>query len=219
MGWPDRAGLWLGCEVTPQPQTQPTFPDCVPVLTDGHVLLRAHRESDLERIVEQCRDPESIAWTTIPVPYGLDDAREFLAELVRAWEQPGSTRVWAITAATDPDTFLGSIDVRPKGAGIASIGFGLHRDGRGRHLMSRALRLTTQWWFDAGGVRMHWEANRGNFASWRVAHACGFTFHGTVPQSLLQRGQALDAWTGSVAAGDDLNAPRSAMPRAGASPT
>lgn len=184
-----------------------TFPDIVPVLTDGHVLLRAHRERDLERIVEQCEDPESIAWTTIPVPYGPDHARDFLAQLARDWEQPDGTRLWAITAASDPDTFLGTIDVRPREAGIASIGFGLHPDGRGRGFMSGALRLATQWWFDTGGMRMHWEAHRGNFASWRVAHSCGFTFHGTVPQSLLQRGDALDAWTGSVGRDDDLARP------------
>lgn len=199
--------------MTMQPATQQrstehqAFPECVPVLTDGHVLLRAHRERDAERIVEQCEDPESITWTTVPVPYGLDDARQFIEHIAADWEKPDASRLWAITDATDPDTFLGSIDIRPRGAGVASLGFGLHPEGRGRGLMTAAVRLATQWWFDSGGVRMHWEANRGNFASWRVAHACGFTFHGTVPQSLLQRGEALDAWTGSIGRDGDLSRP------------
>ncbi len=187
--------------------SEATYPACVPELTDGHVLLRAQREGDLDRIVEQCRDPESVRWTTVPVPYGPEDARSFLELVARGWEQPGGPRVWAIAAADDPDTFMGSIDIRPKGAGIAEIGFGLHPEGRGRHLMSGALRLATRWWFDNGGVRMFWEANRGNFASWRVAHACGFTYHGTLPQSLPQRDEALDGWRGSVGRDDDLTAP------------
>ena len=190
----------------PTPE-RPVFPQCVPALTDGHVLLRAHRESDAERIAEQCQDPESIAWTTIPVPYGLDDAQQFLQLIAGTWQDPEGNRFWAITAASDPDTFLGTIDVRPMGGGVASLGFGLHPEGRGRGLMAAAVRLATQWWFDKGGVRMHWEANRGNFPSWRVAHACGFTFHGTVPQSLLQRGEVLDAWTGSIGRGEDLSRP------------
>lgn len=190
-----------------EPGAEPSFPACVPVLTDGHVLLRAHRESDAERIVEQSQDPESIAWTTIPAPYGPDDARQFLELIAGDWERPDGNRSWAITAASDPDTLLGTIDIRPSGSGLASIGFGLHPQGRGRGLMTAAVRLATQWWFDRGGVRMHWEANRGNFPSWRVAHSCGFIFHGTVPQSLLQRGEVMDAWTGSIGRDGDLTKP------------
>ncbi|NLX00726.1 MAG: GNAT family N-acetyltransferase, partial [Actinomycetales bacterium] len=66
------------------------------------MLLRAQREGDLDRIVEQCRDPESVRWTTVPVPYGPEDARSFLELVARGWEQPGGPRVWAIAAADDP---------------------------------------------------------------------------------------------------------------------
>lgn len=184
-----------------------SFPDVVPVLTDGHVLLRAHTMDDVPAIVEQCVDPDSIRWTTVPVPYRADDAREWVAQIGRDWESATGSRLWAITAAANPDTFLGTIDVRPRGAGIATIGYGLHPDGRGRHLMSSAVRLATQWWFDQGGVRMIWEANRGNFASWRVAHACGFTFHGILPQHLDHRGEPVDAYYGSVGCGDNLFRP------------
>ncbi|WP_392466693.1 hypothetical protein ACF3NS_13715 [Arsenicicoccus cauae] len=38
-------------------------------LTDGVVLLRAHTEGDVPAIVEQCTDPESLRWTTVPRPY------------------------------------------------------------------------------------------------------------------------------------------------------
>lgn len=192
---------------TPDSAARATFPNCVPVLSDGWVLLRAHSPADAPGIVEQCADPTSIRWTTVPVPYGLDDARTWLAQIARDWESDSAPRLWAITSAADPDTFLGSIDVRPQGAGIATIGFGLHPSGRDRHLMSGAVRLVTRWWFDQGGVRMIWEANRGNFASWRVAHACGFTFHGILPQHLDHRGEPVDAYYGSVGRDDDLYHP------------
>lgn len=186
--------------------------DLVLQLTDGVVRLRAHREQDAARIVEQCTDPESIRWTTVPVPYDEAMAREWVADNLAAWSVEGGSRLWAIEAVADDGTdragdFLGTIDVRPKGAGIASIGFGLHPEGRGRHLMAGALRLVTQWWFDQGGQRMFWEANVGNFASWRVAWACGFTFHGMVPGKLDHRGEAMDAWTASVGRDDDLTRP------------
>lgn len=180
------------------------FPDDVPVLTDGHVLLRAPARSDVARIVEQCRDPESIHWTSVPLDYTTKMAKTFLAGIKDDWERHGAARAWAITDAADPGVFLGSIDLRPKGAGIAEVGFGLHPRGRGRHLMSGALRLAARWWFDQGGLRVGWTAFRGNLASWRVAHACGFTFHGVFPEHTERRGVATSSYVASVGRDDDL---------------
>jgi len=41
----------------------------IPTLTDGTVTLRAHREDDAEGAFEQCQDPVSQQWTTVPLPY------------------------------------------------------------------------------------------------------------------------------------------------------
>lgn len=188
--------------------TSPSYPACVPELTDGVVLLRAHRPEDEDRIVEQCTDPETLRWTTVPRPYSPAEARDFLAVIERSWEDEGGHRFWAVTDATDPEgRFLGTIDLRPLGGGAAETGFGLHPEGRGRGLMAGALRLAARWWFtEADGVRVHWAAPRGNFASWRVAWACGFTHHGTIPQQLADPdgGPALDAWRASLGADDPM---------------
>lgn len=58
------------------------FPDDVPVLGSGDVVLRAHREDDLDALVEQCLDEETLAWTTIPRGYDADKARDFLGLIV-----------------------------------------------------------------------------------------------------------------------------------------
>ena len=91
------------------------------------------------------------------------------------------------------------------------MGFGLHPEGRGQGLMAGALRLVCRWWFGEGGSRVHWLAVRGNFASWRVAWSCGFTHHGTVPQSHPDpddaAAPALDVWRASLGA-DDVMEPR-----------
>lgn len=188
-------------------QATASFPDCVPVLTDGRVMLRAHADADVPRTVEQSVDPESIRWTTVPSPYAEKDALTWFEAIRAGWETGKGPFLWALTEATDTDTYLGTIDVRPQTAGIGVIGFGLHPQGRGRGLMAAALRLATRWWWEQGGVRMHWQANRGNFASWRVAHACGFRYHGLIPGHLPFRGEALDSWNASVGRDDDLTRP------------
>lgn len=183
------------------------FPGCVPELTDGQVRLRAHRPQDAERIVEQSNDPDSMRWTTVPRPYALEQAHDFLAHIEAAWGEADGIRHWAVTDAADPGSrYLGTIDLRPKGGGAASVGFGLHPQGRGQGLMAGALRLVSRSWFAEGGVRVHWDAVRGNFASWRVAWSCGFTHHGMVPQALPDPdgGTAVDVWRASLGSQDTM---------------
>lgn len=61
------------------------------------------------------------------------------------------------------------------------VGFALHPAARGHGVMSAALRIAAQWAFAHRAPSLYWLAARGSFASWRVAHACGFTHHGTLP--------------------------------------
>lgn len=182
-----------------------SFPACVPELTDGVVRLRAHAEGDLDRIVEQASDPESLRWTTVPQPYGVEQAREFLDLIRTNWEGSGSNLMWALTDANDPeDSFQGTIDIRSRGGGLAAVGYGLHPQGRGRHLMAGALRLVRDWWFDTqGGARLTWAAFGGNLGSWAVARAAGFRFETVNPRcATLRTGEIVDEWHGSIDAGD-----------------
>ena len=50
--------------------TARSFPDSVPILVDAEagVTLRAPGRGDLPGMVEQCRDPEMIRWTSVPTP-------------------------------------------------------------------------------------------------------------------------------------------------------
>jgi RimJ/RimL family protein N-acetyltransferase len=184
--------------------TRMPYPACVPELTDGLVLLRAHRRDDVPRIVEQCRDPETVRWTTVPEPYRVSDAHDFLTHVEAAWTDPLGSRHWAVEEVRGDGSLLGTIDLRPgESRDTAHTGFGLHPGGRGRGIMSGALRLACRWWFEQGGSRVHWTAVRGNFASWRAAWACGFTHHGTLPGSHpARRGTALDSWQASLGSDD-----------------
>jgi RimJ/RimL family protein N-acetyltransferase len=187
--------------------TGTTFPGCVPELTDGVVRLRAHRAEDADRIVEQSNDPDSMRWIPLPRPYGPEQARDFLATVEAGWNAPHGVRRWAVTDAADPSgRFLGTIDLHPGGGGAAEVGFGLHPDARGSGFMAGAVRLACRWWFGAEGTRVHWLAARGNFASWRVAWACGFSSHGTIPQVTSDPtdpdAPAVDAWRASLGAHD-----------------
>jgi RimJ/RimL family protein N-acetyltransferase len=186
-----------------------TFPDDVPVLTDGVVTLRAHHPDDAQGVFEQCTDPVSQQWTTVPVPYSLEDARSFVTERVPgAWDD--GSWVFAVEAADPSGTprFCGTVELRDEGGHRAEIAYGAHPWARGRGIVVRALDLLLAWGFEHRDLRtVIWWANRGNWASRRTAWRLGFSCDGTLGRWLPQRGELLDAWVGVLHA-DDRRAPR-----------
>lgn len=195
------------------PVKAPKFPDSVPRLTDGVVTLRAPGADDIESIIEQATDPDSVRWTSVPRPYGRSDAEDFLAVIRAGWDDPEGNKIWSIDYSEQeggPPRYGGTVDLRPQPIGIAHIGFALHPAARGKSVMSRAVRLACRYGFETGFAhgplrRIHWEAYRGNWASRRVAWATGFVMHDTVPQFIgLPEVTLQDAWLASLGADDPM---------------
>ena len=153
-------------------------PTTAPTLTDGVVTLRAHRERDLERIVEQCLDPVSQEWTTVPIPYDRSMAEEFaLQDLPRGWTDGTE---WAFAVEVE-GRYAGTVSLRDEGPGRAEIAFGSHPDVRGTGTVLRALRLLVDWGFAELGIEtMVWQAFTGNWPSRKLAWRLGFTQEGTL---------------------------------------
>lgn len=170
-------------------------------VSDGVVTLRAHRSSDVDEMVTMCRDPETVRYTTVPQPYGRRHAQQWVAN---PGAGRGTLRSWAIEARDDDGAprFAGNVDIRE--GPPPEIGYVLAPWARGRGLMTRAVRLATRWAFTEAGLPVvHWNAHVGNVASWRVAHACGFTFRGEIPLAVPHRGELVDAWFATRRATDD----------------
>ena len=184
------------------------FPDAVPILidVDAGVTLRAPNTGDFAGMVEQCRDPEMIRWTTVPNPpagYQLRDAEEFLAVIASGWTS-GERLGWTIEGQRGPARrYCGSIDLRLQGDGIAEVGFGLHPEARGRSMMIAALHLVLNYGFNIAGLQViRWRAVVGNWASRRVAAKVGFVFDGTVRRLLVHRDELLDGWIATLTRDD-----------------
>ncbi len=174
------------------------WPLNVPVISDGVVTLRAHAPGDIDAMHEMANDPLMEQWTAIPTPHTRAMTEQFAFTIIpRGWDE-GTHRGWAIEV---DGRYAGNVDVRQKP--IADIGFALHPRARSRGVMARAVRLAVDWSLNEGGVEIvHWRSHVGNEASLRVAHATGFTLHSLIPGMLHERGQVLDAWTGSIRFGD-----------------
>ncbi|QIK65491.1 GNAT family N-acetyltransferase [Nocardioides sp. HDW12B] len=202
------------------------FPSDVPTLTDGVATIRAHRPEDAPAVLEQCLDPVSRQWTTVPLDYTRADADRFVRDIA-----PGAWRTEAelmfavealdtsLTTADEPDgvrRFAGTISLRDEGDDRAELAYGAHPWVRGTGVMERAVRLLLDWGFEERGLRtVVWWANRGNWSSRKLAWRVGFTVEAGLRSWLPQRGELLDAWVGTLRAGDPrrpahawLDAPR-----------
>ena len=181
----------------------------VPTLSDGAVTLRAHREDDVDAVVEQCRDPLSRHWTTVPLEYTREDARRFVRDAM-----PGgwaSDQEWGFAVETalpgGGGAFAGTVSLRNRGDARAEVAFGAHPRARGTGAMERALRLLLAWGFSPEGRSLGtvvWYAYPGNWASRRLAWKVGFSFDGTLRGWIDHRGELRDAWAGTLRSGEAL---------------
>lgn len=165
------------------------------------VTLRAHRKDDVQGVYEQCTDPVSQAWTTVPVPYSRDHAKRFVREAMPGGWQLDQEWGFAVDVG---GRFAGTVSLRDRGDHRAEIAYGAHPGFRGTGAMERALRLLLAWGFEDRGLwTVIWWANRGNWPSRKLAWRLGFAVDGTLRDWLPQRGALLDAWVGTLLATDE----------------
>ena len=164
-------------------------------LTDGTLVLRLPRETDVPAIAAACSDPEIARWIPVPVPYGVEDARNFVAFTAEGWSS-GREPTFVIADAADR-SLLGTLALhrRPDEPGRAAVGYWLAPEARGRGAATRAVRLVVPWAFEVEPelVRVELLTLVGNDASGRVALRAGFTREGVLRRYLPFRGELVDA--------------------------
>jgi RimJ/RimL family protein N-acetyltransferase len=178
-------------------------PPTGPRLADAVTTLRPLRRGDADALVRYGSDPQMRRWTTVPQPYTPRDAESFLAMAADGWNSR-SIFHFAVTASGD-DRLAGVLDLRPKGAGMAEIGFGLLPEMRGRGLMSHGVRLLAGWAFRDHDISvLHWLAHRGNWPSRRVAWSVGFRVGPALPGLIEHRGDRVEGWIAALRSGDPM---------------
>src|SRR4051794_6412706 len=180
--------------------TELLFPD--PPLHDDELLLRPFSEGDVPAIAAICQDAEVQRWTSVPWPYGEQDAREFLAR-AEGGRLRGDELQQAIGDRGD-GRLLGALGLEVSALdSIGAIGYYLAPDARGRGLATRALRLVAAWALhDLGLQRVEVLAHPDNLASQAVALRAGFRREGLMRSYRVNKGVRDDLWMFSLLPGE-----------------
>jgi RimJ/RimL family protein N-acetyltransferase len=156
-----------------------------PPLGDTVVALRPWRDEDAPAIVAAIDgDPEITRWLDqIPQPYGLADARWYLAQCRRQWADGTGASFAVLEASTG--NLAGSLGARVDPVHtVAEVGYWVAREARGRGVATHALRLVCRWLVDeVGAARLQLQADTLNEGSRRVAEKAGFTREGVLRSS------------------------------------
>ena len=162
-------------------------------LSDGVVRLRLIADEDLAAIVEAVQDPDIPRFTTVPTPYGEDEAKLW-QRTAAAGLRSGSDLATVIGDAED-GTLLGSVGLHnldPE-SGRCSAGYWVAAPARGRGIAARALRLLSAYAFREFGVqRIELWIEPANTASLGVAEAVGFHREGLLRSFMHVGGERRD---------------------------
>jgi [ribosomal protein S5]-alanine N-acetyltransferase len=162
-------------------------------ISDEVIRLRLRTDADTPAIVAACRDPDIARFTRVPDSYDETTAGEWAAESQR--QRDAGAGLHLIVAGADEDDLLGSIGIRVSADdGRCDLGYWLAPWGRGRGVMTRAVRLLSRWTFQTLPVeRIEVTIEPENSHSRAVVERAGYTFEGVLRSYLEIKGRRRDA--------------------------
>ena len=67
----------------------------------GDIVLRPWRTTDAEALCAACQNREIARWVSIPQPYRIGDARDFIGDSQSMWRDGSGAAFAIVDAATD----------------------------------------------------------------------------------------------------------------------
>jgi RimJ/RimL family protein N-acetyltransferase len=146
------------------------------------------------------RDPLVARWLNMP-RRPTDRDFDSLLRLVREGRVSGDRIDYTVTE-NGSDVALGAVIASRRHRDNYEVAYLAGAAGRGRGVMSRAVRLLCNYLFDAGVGRLELRTHPENEPSQRLALRCGFQREGRERKSIWLHGQRTDALVWSLLPGD-----------------
>lgn len=165
------------------------WPTAEQPLATERLLLRPHRDGDLEDLVVFHSDPDVVRWT----PWLVKDRAATAAFLAKRttmtrWREPGDWLVLAIQRRDDARV-IGEVLLKWEGPGQAEVGYALATDQQGQGLASEAVVALLAHAFDVLAIhRVVAITIDANDASNRLLERIGMTREAHLVESVWFKG-------------------------------
>jgi len=160
-------------------------------LTDGVVVLRRLREDDRAAVLRTMRDPQVRRWLNMPADPADGEFDALLRTVDGGWET-GERLDYAVTEG-GRDVAIGAVVASRRHRDNYELAYLVSAEGRGRGLMTRAVRLLSEALFAQGVGRLEVRTHPDNEPSQRLAERCGFQREGLERMSIWLHGRRTDA--------------------------
>jgi len=160
-------------------------------ITDGTVVLRQLTEGDRADVLRTMRDPLVCRWLNMPAEPSDADFDVLTRRVADGWST-GLRLDYVVASATD-GVAVGAVVASRRHRDNYELAYLAGRAGRGRGLMSQALRMLCEALFAAGAGRLEVRTHPDNEASQRLAERVGFVREGVERRSIWLHGRREDA--------------------------
>jgi ribosomal-protein-serine acetyltransferase len=175
-------------------------------LSDGSVLLRPYRTSDIDNLYEAVREsiPELKPWMEwCHDGYCVEESQSFIKAQQRMWKK-GVSYNFAITDSNDGNYLggcgLNRIDLH---YGMANLGYWVRTSHTRRGVATSVTRLLAKFGFEELGLkRIEILTDVNNTVSQRVAEKAGATREGSLRNRITIHDKVFDAVMFSLIPGD-----------------
>jgi ribosomal-protein-alanine N-acetyltransferase len=164
-------------------------------LTDGVVVLRELREDDRAVVLSTMRDPLVAAWLNMPAEPDDGDF-DALLRVTRQGRASGDRIDYTVTEIP-ADRALGAVIATRRHRDNYELAYLAASEGRGRGLMTRAVRILCDWLFENGVGRLELRTHPDNEASQQLARRAGFEREGLERKSIWLHDDRADAFVWS----------------------
>lgn len=160
-------------------------------ITDGVVVLREVREDDRAATLSMMGDALVARWLNMPAEPGDRDF-DALLRIARDGRASGDRFDYTVTEAGS-DSSLGAVIASRRHRDNYEVAYLAREEGRGRGLMTRAVRLLCDALLEEGVGRIELRTHPANRASQRLAQRAGFQREGLERKSIWLHGERHDA--------------------------
>lgn len=169
------------------------WPTETPVLYFGDVTLRRAQERDIVPIFEACQDPTIPQFTTVPSPYLISHAEEFIRDISPRSFTEKTEMLFAIVQGKgegeEEEKFCGLISFHTTRleSHCTELGYWMAKESRGKGIAKTAVKLITEYGIDTMGFRrIEALVDVANMESKGLLTSAGYALEGILRQKVTR---------------------------------